>query len=130
MRTRVKFCGMTRPGDVRLATLEWEPYIGQKMPDQGYCAALIRAAFATQGMTVDIQFYPWERALHLARTGARKQLADLAIRDSHAGLLRRLEQSDGLGLEMISLRGNEYSVTRMAHGDPSFQCVVLRFPPA
>jgi len=55
---------------VRLATLEWEPYIGQKMPDQGYCAALIRAAFATQGMTVDIQFYPWARALHLARTGA------------------------------------------------------------
>ena len=55
---------------VRLATLEWEPYIGEKMPDQGYCAALIRAAFATQGMTVDIQFYPWARALHLARTGA------------------------------------------------------------
>jgi polar amino acid transport system substrate-binding protein len=55
---------------VRLATLEWEPYIGQKLPDQGYCAALIRAAFATQGMTVDIQFYPWARALRLARTGA------------------------------------------------------------
>ena len=55
---------------VRLATLEWEPYIGTKMPDQGYTAALIRAAFASQGMDVKIEFYPWARALHLARTGA------------------------------------------------------------
>jgi ABC-type amino acid transport substrate-binding protein len=55
---------------VRLATLEWEPYIGTKMPDQGYTAALIRAAFAKQGMDVKIEFYPWARALHLARTGA------------------------------------------------------------
>ncbi|MGH8029458.1 MAG: substrate-binding periplasmic protein [Arenimonas sp.] len=55
---------------VRLATLEWEPYIGQEMPDQGYCAALIRAAFAQQGMQVEIEFYPWARALHLARIGA------------------------------------------------------------
>lgn len=55
---------------VRLASLEWEPYIGTKMPDQGYVAALIRAAFADQGMKVEIKFYPWARALHLARTGA------------------------------------------------------------
>lgn len=55
---------------VRLASLEWEPYIGTNMPDQGYVAALIRAAFADQGMQVEIEFYPWARALHLARTGA------------------------------------------------------------
>ena len=55
---------------VRLASLEWEPYIGSKMPDQGYVAALIRAAFADQGMRVEIEIYPWARALHLARTGA------------------------------------------------------------
>jgi ABC-type amino acid transport substrate-binding protein len=55
---------------VRLATLEWEPYIGTRMPQQGYTAQLIRAAFAEQGMEVKIEFYPWARALHLARTGA------------------------------------------------------------
>jgi ABC-type amino acid transport substrate-binding protein len=55
---------------VRLASLEWEPYIGPRMPDQGYVAALIRAAYADQGMQVEITFYPWARALHLARTGA------------------------------------------------------------
>jgi ABC-type amino acid transport substrate-binding protein len=55
---------------IRLSSLEWEPYIGSKMPDQGYVAALIRAAFADQGMKVEIEIYPWARALHLARTGA------------------------------------------------------------
>ncbi|MGH8105062.1 MAG: substrate-binding periplasmic protein [Arenimonas sp.] len=54
---------------VRLATLEWEPYIGTRMPDQGYSAALVRAAFADQGVKVEITFYPWARALLLARTG-------------------------------------------------------------
>jgi len=55
---------------VRLATLDWEPYIGQKLPDQGYTAELIREAFRDQGWDVKIEFYPWARALHLARTGA------------------------------------------------------------
>jgi ABC-type amino acid transport substrate-binding protein len=54
---------------VRLATLDWEPYIGQKLPDQGYTAALIREAYRDQGWTVRIEFYPWARALHLARIG-------------------------------------------------------------
>ena len=54
---------------VRLASLEWEPYIGTRLPDQGYAAALVRAAYADQGVKVEIAFYPWARALHLARTG-------------------------------------------------------------
>jgi ABC-type amino acid transport substrate-binding protein len=55
---------------VHLATLDWEPYIGAKLPDQGYTAALIREAYRDQGWDVKIEFYPWARALHLARTGA------------------------------------------------------------
>jgi polar amino acid transport system substrate-binding protein len=54
---------------VRLATLDWEPYIGQKLPDQGYTAALVREAYRDQGWKVRIEFYPWARALHLARSG-------------------------------------------------------------
>jgi polar amino acid transport system substrate-binding protein len=58
----------TKP-TIRLASLEWEPYIGTRMSDQGYAAMLVREAFADQGMKVEIEFYPWARALHLARTG-------------------------------------------------------------
>jgi len=54
---------------VRLATLDWEPYIGQKLPDQGYTAVVVREAFRDQGWNVQIEFYPWARALRLARSG-------------------------------------------------------------
>jgi polar amino acid transport system substrate-binding protein len=58
------------PPIVRLASLEWEPYIGTRLPDQGYAAALVRAAYADQGVKVEIEFYPWARALRLAQAGA------------------------------------------------------------
>jgi ABC-type amino acid transport substrate-binding protein len=54
---------------IRLASLEWEPYVGPNLPDQGYASALVRAAFAEEGIAVEIEFFPWARALHLARTG-------------------------------------------------------------
>ena len=54
---------------VRLATLDWEPYIGRTLPDQGYTAALVREAYRDQGWKVQIEFYPWARALHLSRIG-------------------------------------------------------------
>jgi polar amino acid transport system substrate-binding protein len=55
---------------VRLASLEWPPYIGASMPDEGFAAALVRAAYAELGLSVEIQFHPWARALELARSGA------------------------------------------------------------
>jgi ABC-type amino acid transport substrate-binding protein len=63
------------PAPIRLASLEWEPYVGAGMPDQGYVAAVIRAAFADQGLSVEIGFYPWARALLLARSGEVDGLA-------------------------------------------------------
>ena len=60
--------GQARPV-VRLATLDWEPYIGQKLPGQGYAAALVREAYRDQGWDVKIEFYPWARALLMARSG-------------------------------------------------------------
>jgi polar amino acid transport system substrate-binding protein len=55
---------------IRLVSLEWEPYIGPSLPEQGFAAAVVRAAFADQGLAVEIEFHPWERALELARSGA------------------------------------------------------------
>jgi polar amino acid transport system substrate-binding protein len=62
--------GVSAAEPVRLASLEWEPYIGSRLPEQGFAAALVRAAFADQGLAVEIEFHSWERALELARSGA------------------------------------------------------------
>lgn len=54
---------------VELATTEWAPYIGQDLPDHGYVHVLVTRAFALSGYDAQIRFYPWARALLLAREG-------------------------------------------------------------
>jgi ABC-type amino acid transport substrate-binding protein len=54
---------------LRLASLEWAPYVGRDLPRQGYAAEVLRAACARHGVDVEIDFLPWARALLLARRG-------------------------------------------------------------
>ena len=54
---------------LRLASLEWEPYVGSALPENGYAAVVVRAACARRGIDVAIDFLPWARALMLARRG-------------------------------------------------------------
>lgn len=51
---------------VRLVSLEWQPYAGAGLRDQGASAAVVKAAFQAMGYAVDIDFYPWARAVRLA----------------------------------------------------------------
>lgn len=54
---------------VTLATLDWEPYIGEKLPDQGYVASLVRESFKVAGYTTEISFMPWARVVAMAKDG-------------------------------------------------------------
>ena len=52
---------------IQLTNGEWAPYYGAKLPYQGFDSHIVQAAFATQGVNVHYQFYPWVRALHIAK---------------------------------------------------------------
>lgn len=54
---------------VRLATLEWPPYVGAELPGQGYAAEAVRLACARGGVDVRYDFMPWARALMLGLRG-------------------------------------------------------------
>jgi len=51
---------------VKLSSLEWPPYIGAEMENQGYVAEAVRAAFERRGYRVEIEFFPWNRAVAMA----------------------------------------------------------------
>lgn len=53
---------------VRLATLEWPPYNSASLPEQGINTAVVRAAFAASGYRLEVEFFPWSRAVSLAKT--------------------------------------------------------------
>lgn len=54
---------------VRLASLEWPPYVGAELPGQGYAAEVVRMACARGGVEVQLDLMPWARALMLALRG-------------------------------------------------------------
>jgi len=66
---------------IRLASLEWPPYVGENLPGQGAAAVAARAAFTEMGYELEIDFYPWARTLALAR---RSGLYDGYFPEYHA----------------------------------------------
>lgn len=54
---------------IQLVAGEREPYIGQRLQNQGYVSEVVTQAFALSGYQVEITFYPWARALALATQG-------------------------------------------------------------
>lgn len=54
---------------VVLATLDWGPYIGRALPENGYVAAVAREAFARNGYDIDLKFNKWTRSVGLAKRG-------------------------------------------------------------
>jgi polar amino acid transport system substrate-binding protein len=110
---------------VRLASLEWEPYIGSKLPDQGYVAALIRAAFADQGIKVEIEIYPWARALHLARTGAVDGLTPEYFNTSRESEFKFSAPFPGGPLVLYKRRGDaiSFSVDPVRNQDAALQAL-------
>ncbi|MBB5019274.1 polar amino acid transport system substrate-binding protein [Chitinivorax tropicus] len=53
---------------ITLTSLEWPPYTGQALQNQGASAAVAKAAFEAMGYKLKIEFYPWSRAVGLVKT--------------------------------------------------------------
>lgn len=56
---------------VRLASLEWAPYTGKDLADQGLASKVVRNALAASGYSVIIDFMPWRRALSVGFDGSQ-----------------------------------------------------------
>lgn len=56
--------------ELTFATLNWEPYIGQKLENEGFVAEIVRAAFQRSGYDkVTLIFYPWKRTVKASQAG-------------------------------------------------------------
>ncbi len=50
---------------MRLASLEWLPYVGSSLPAQGLSSFITAQAAARFGYSVKIDYFPWKRAMQL-----------------------------------------------------------------
>lgn len=56
---------------VYLTSLDWPPYSGSALPEQGASVAVAKAAFEAMGYDLVVEFYPWSRAVNLAKNDAK-----------------------------------------------------------
>jgi polar amino acid transport system substrate-binding protein len=54
--------------EINLASLDWPPYTGEKLAEQGISSQVVRAVFAQAGITTNFKFLPWQRAVDTARS--------------------------------------------------------------
>ncbi|MBF0119931.1 MAG: transporter substrate-binding domain-containing protein [Desulfobacterales bacterium] len=54
---------------VTLATLDWEPYIGEKLENNGFISEIVHEAFKRKGYKVKNEFLPWARVIKMAEEG-------------------------------------------------------------
>ena len=53
----------------RLASVEWPPYRGEALVGQGEALRLLRSELKKNGIELEVDFMPWNRAVKLARRG-------------------------------------------------------------
>lgn len=54
-----------QPPVMQLASLEWLPYVGHALPQDGMSAAIARAVAARAGYSIKIDYFPWKRAMQV-----------------------------------------------------------------
>jgi len=52
---------------VRLTSLEWPPYSGEQLRQQGASVAIVRAALAAMGHGLEVRFVPWTQAVAIGQ---------------------------------------------------------------
>jgi len=54
---------------VKLATLNWEPYVEENLENYGFTSEIVSEVFKKAGYQVEIHFMPWARVLAEVKTG-------------------------------------------------------------
>lgn len=52
---------------VRLTSLEWPPYASDFLPEKGLSVLIAKKAFEAEGYKLEVEFFPWKRAVALAQ---------------------------------------------------------------
>jgi polar amino acid transport system substrate-binding protein len=73
---------------VTLATLNWEPYIGQTLKNNGFTALIVKEAFKAEGYDTKFVFTPWARSVEEAKKGKLDGLMPEYYDDSPNGRLK------------------------------------------
>lgn len=112
---------------LRVATLEWEPYVGPDLPGKGLATRILNEALALNGDKAEVVFLPWQRALNESREGhydalmpaylsadrSRDFYTSMPLLDSQLGFFHRRDRAIAYNpADLNSLRPYRIGVVR------------------
>ena len=53
-----------------LGTLNWEPYVGEKLENDGFISEIVRESFRRAGIQIKIRYMPWARVIKELEKGS------------------------------------------------------------
>jgi polar amino acid transport system substrate-binding protein len=57
------------PPLIKLATLNWQPYVGEELTSGGFTTEIVRLVFETAGYRTEVTYMPWVRVLAEVKKG-------------------------------------------------------------
>lgn len=136
---------------LRLATLNWPPYISEEQCNMGWVFQLTVAMLVSKGYQVRIQFFPWKRAVRAVELGDQdilfpeyffdETVYSKNVKNTHRRNITILsDHFDGGLLSLVKLRGvndpfsgdlsvlknNIFGVVRGYQNTPEFDQMVAR----
>lgn len=134
---------------IKIATLDWSPYIGENICNQGWVQQFTVALLATRGYEITSYFLPWARTIMVAETGqvdvlypeyyigpsapsdvikGTKRLDNLAISKRFPGgpiaFMKRKGEPDNFKGNLLNLRGEKIGVVRGYQNTPAFDALM------
>lgn len=64
-------CAAEYDKTIRLTSLEWPPYAGAALESEGASSLVVRQALKAMGYDLQVEFFPWSRAIKLVKTDDR-----------------------------------------------------------
>jgi polar amino acid transport system substrate-binding protein len=134
---------------ITITTLDWEPYIGSSICQQGWVQQLTIALLASQDYEIISTFYPWARTIANAEAGnadilypeyfiepdapsdiftGTKRQDHLAISEKIPGgpitFIKRKGEKDKYGGDLLNLKGAAIGVVRGYQNTPEFDSLM------
>jgi polar amino acid transport system substrate-binding protein len=92
---------------IHFVTVQWEPYYGPNLLNQGYITEITRAALKRVGYSMDIEFVPWKRALHDAKNGYYNGVLGLYYNEERSSWMTYSDSISSVELVFFVKEGNK-----------------------
>jgi len=90
--------------DINMVAVNWAPYYGKSLKNEGVIADLVKTSFKRSGHTAKIEWVPWKRAVYLVEQGLKDVALGAYYSDERARTFRLSDAFYNIEVGFVALR--------------------------